>query len=67
MGEPRAARPCPEATWGFHGEPTHKGRCPYCDVKISHAKPKPRPLTSGPTDLEEEYRYYWDPDWQGNR
>ena len=38
---------CPEAVWGFHGEPNWRGRCPYCD-KFLRRRSR---LNTRPTDI----------------
>jgi hypothetical protein len=51
---------CPEST-GPHGPLDAAGRCPWCERKVGRAMPAPKRVP--PTELGQEYRRNYDPDW----
>lgn len=59
--------PCSETVTGEHSTSDVKGDCMYCRRHIAPPARRPRPDPHRRSEVDDAYRYHYDPDWGANR
>ncbi len=54
---------CPVSTVGHDEGSRRDGRCTWCGARFMKAAQRPRPLYGTTDQLDNAYRYVYDPDW----